>query len=96
MLFGVVLFAVHFANNSRQPLGFDIDRVWSISVDRKETDEDPAVKARHRETYRQLLIALREMPQVEVAAAAFTGPYANCQLGQRHCAWSAAARSSTA
>ncbi len=52
-LFGVVLFAVHFANNTRQPLGYDIDRLWSITVDRKESDEDPAVKARHRETYRQ-------------------------------------------
>ena len=25
-LFGVVLFAMHYANNARQPLGFDIDR----------------------------------------------------------------------
>ena len=44
-LFGVVLFTVHFANNSRQPLGFDIDRVWNIVVDRKENEDDPAVKA---------------------------------------------------
>ena len=68
-LFGVVLLTLHFANNSRQPLGFDIDRVWSITVDRKENDEDPAVKSRHRATFRLLLVALREMPQVEVAAA---------------------------
>jgi putative ABC transport system permease protein len=80
-LFGVVLFTVHFANNSRQPLGFDIDRVWSITVDRKENDEDPAVKSRHRATFRQLLLALREMPQVEVAAASFTSPYANWSWG---------------
>jgi putative ABC transport system permease protein len=80
-LFGVVLFAMHFANNSRQPLGFDIDRVWSITVDRKENDEDPAVKSRHRATFRQLLLALREMPQVEVAAASFTSPYANWSWG---------------
>ena len=77
-LFGVVLFTMHFVNNSRQPLGFDIDRVWSITVDRKENDEDPAVKSRHRATFRQLLVALREMPQIEVAAASFTSPYANC------------------
>jgi putative ABC transport system permease protein len=80
-LFGVVLFTMHFANNSRQPLGFDIDRVWSITVDRKENDEDPAVKSRHRATFRQLLLALREMPQVEVAAASFTSPYANWSWG---------------
>jgi putative ABC transport system permease protein len=80
-LFGVVLFAMHFAHNSRQPLGFDIDRVWSITVDRKENDEDPAVKSRHRATFRQLLLALREMPEVEVAAASFTSPYANWSWG---------------
>jgi putative ABC transport system permease protein len=80
-LFGVVLFTMHFVNNSRQPLGYDIDRVWSITVDRKENDEDPAVKSRHRATFRQLLLALREMPQVEVAAASFTSPYANWSWG---------------
>ena len=80
-LFGVVLFTVHFVNNSRQPLGFNIDRVWSITVDRKENDEDPAVKARHRAVFRQLMLALREMPQVEVSAASFTSPYANWTWG---------------
>jgi putative ABC transport system permease protein len=80
-LFGVVLFAVHYANNARQPLGYEIERVWSITVDRKESDQDPAVKARHRETYRQLFVALREMPEIEVVAAAFTGPYANSNWG---------------
>jgi putative ABC transport system permease protein len=80
-LFGVVLFAMQYANNARQPLGFSIDRVWSLSVDRKESDEDPEVKTRHRETYRRLLTALRELPQVEVVAGAFTGPYANSNWG---------------
>ncbi|MEO7274679.1 MAG: FtsX-like permease family protein [Vicinamibacterales bacterium] len=80
-LFGVVLFALHYANNARQPLGFTIDRIWSVSVDRKESSEDPAVAARHRETYRQLLTTLRELPQIEVVAGAFTGPYANSNWG---------------
>jgi putative ABC transport system permease protein len=80
-LFGVVLFTMQFVNNSRQPLGFDIERVWSITIDRKENDEDPAVKSRHRATFRQLLLALHEMPQVEVAAASFTSPYANWSWG---------------
>lgn len=80
-LFGVVLLTLHFANNSRKPLGYDIDRVWSITVDRKENDEDPAVKSRHRATFRQLMLALREMPQVEVAAASFTSPYASWSWG---------------
>ena len=94
-LFGVVLFTMHYANNARQPLGFDIDRMWSITVDRKETDEDPAVKARHRETYRQLLVALREMPEMEGAAGSFTGP-TRIPTGAAACGSPAAARSTTA
>ena len=80
-LFGVVLVAAHYINNSRQPLGYEIDRVWSMSVDRKESDQDPAVKARHRQTYEQVLMALRDLPQVEAVGAAFTGPYANSNWG---------------
>jgi len=80
-LFGVVLVAAHYINNSRQPLGFAIDGVWSITVSRKESDQDPAVKARHRQTYEQVLMALRDLPQVEAVAAAFTGPYANANWG---------------
>jgi putative ABC transport system permease protein len=80
-LFGVVLFAVQYANNARQPLGFQIDRMWSLTVDRKESDTDPQVKARHRETYRHLFTALRELPEVEGVAGSFTGPYANSNWG---------------
>ena len=76
-LFGVVLIAAQYANNARQPLGYEIDRVWGLEVDRKESDQDPAVKTRHRETYSQLLMALKDMPEVEEVAGAFTGPYAN-------------------
>jgi putative ABC transport system permease protein len=80
-LFGVVLLTAHYINNSRQPLGYQIDRVWSLSVDRKESDADPAVKARHRQTYQQVLMAVRDLPQVESVSAAFTGPYANANWG---------------
>ena len=80
-LFGVVLMAAHFLNNSRLPLGYEIDRVWSLSVDRKESDQDPAVKTRHRQTYEQVLLALRDLPQVEAVGAGFTGPYANSNWG---------------
>src|SRR3954454_7808574 len=82
-LFGVVVCAMQFAYNSRQPLGFTIDRVWSITVDRKENEDNPAVKSRHCAVIRQLLLAVRDMPQVEVAAAAFTSPYANWSWGGR-------------
>ena len=80
-LFGVVLLGMQYGNNARHPLGYEVARVWSISVDRKEPAEDPAVRARHRETYSQLLLTFREMPEVEVVAAGFTGPYANASWG---------------
>lgn len=80
-LFGVVLFAVQSLNNSRLPLGYEFDRTWNVEVDRKEPDREPEVKVRHRETFRQLLAALRDMPQVEIAAAGFTSPYANSSWG---------------
>jgi putative ABC transport system permease protein len=80
-LFGVVLLGLQYANNARQPVGYEVARVWNISVDRKEPDQDLAVRARHRDTYNQLLIALGEMPEIEVVAAGFTGPYANANWG---------------
>jgi putative ABC transport system permease protein len=80
-LFGVMLFTVQYVNNSRQPLGFSIDRLWIVSVDRKEPDEDVAVKARHRETWRQLIIALREMPQIEGVTSSVVSPYGNSTWG---------------
>ena len=80
-LFGVVLVAAQYINNSRLPVGYQIDRVWSLNVERRESDEDPLVKARHRETFQQVLMALRDLPQVESVSAAFTGPYANSSWG---------------
>lgn len=80
-LFAVVLIGAQFVYNSRLPVGFSIDRVWTVSADRKEPDDDPAVKARHRETYTHLLAALRDLPQIEVVSAGFTGPYTNSSWG---------------
>lgn len=80
-LFGVVLIGVQFIYNSRRPLGFSIERVWNVSVDTKESDSDPAVKTRHRETYRQLMAALGDLPEVEAVSAGFTGPYTNSSWG---------------
>jgi putative ABC transport system permease protein len=80
-LFGVVLLAAQYAHTARQPLGYSIDRVWSLDVDRKEPDEDPAVKARHRETFRQLMTELRAMPEVEGLAGSLNSPYGNSSWG---------------
>jgi putative ABC transport system permease protein len=76
VLFGIVIFALHFALNAQQPLGFAIDRVWAIEMGRHapEGSDDPRVAERAVAT--RLMTALREMPQVEIAAGAFTAPYA--------------------
>jgi putative ABC transport system permease protein len=72
----VGVIAMHFGNNARQPLGFSIDRVWSIDVNRgRDRQEDPATTAPDRDTFRQIFAELGTMPAIEAAAGAFTGPY---------------------
>jgi putative ABC transport system permease protein len=74
VLFGVAFTGLKFANNWRQPLGFDIERVWNVNVIRTGPPRGPAgVFA----TYQQLVVAARELPQVESVAAAVTAPYDN-------------------
>ena len=82
VLFAVVLLTANFVNNWRQPLGFNIERVWRVTVDMKERDQDPAVRARHQETFRQLFATLADLPGVELAAGANISPYSNAGWGQ--------------
>ena len=86
-LFGVVLFAMQYANNARQPLGYEIDRVWSI--DRRSQGDRPRTRPSRRAIARpigQLLIALREMPQVEGVARGVHRSVRQLELGRRHAA----------
>ena len=80
VLFGVAFTGLKFADNWRQPLGFDIDRVWNINVVRTGPPRGPAGVMT---TYQQLVAAARELPQVESAAAANTGPVRQLELAQR-------------
>jgi putative ABC transport system permease protein len=82
VLFTVVLLGTHWLNNWRQPLGFNIERVWAISVDRKERAQDPVVSARQRDTYQQLFAMLADLPAVELAAGASLSPYSNSSWSQ--------------
>ena len=83
VVFVVAVFALTFVLNARAPLGFDTDRVWTIDVSRPRgvPGEDKAAReateAREREVFTRLLAAVRELPQVEIAAGAFTAPYVN-------------------
>jgi putative ABC transport system permease protein len=74
VLFGVVLAATFYANNYRSPLGFDSGDVWLAAVDMKQQSDDywddEQVAKMH-----QLELAIRDMPEVEVSAGAFSTPY---------------------
>jgi putative ABC transport system permease protein len=84
VLLAVIVQAVYYVNNYRYPLGFDIDRVWRVSLRTdpvKEGDDAAAARARARAATEQVLIAVRRLPEVEAAAAAFTAPYDNASWG---------------
>ena len=62
--------------------------MWAIDVGRPRTlagqdgaEAAAAAEAREREVFTRLLAAVRELPQVEIAAGAFTGPYINAGWG---------------
>ena len=88
VVFVVALFGLTFTVNARAPLGFETERVWTIDVGRPRTlpgqdgaEAAAAAEAREREVFTRLLAAVRELPQVEIAAGAFTGPYINAGWG---------------
>jgi putative ABC transport system permease protein len=84
VLLGVIVLAVYYVNNYRYPLGFDIDRVWRVSLRTdpvKQGDDPVAARARARAATEQVLIAVRQLPEVEAAAMAFTAPYDNASWG---------------
>lgn len=85
VLEAVVLLAAHYVNNYRQPLGFSIDRVWQVRMDKRTTDgrrsDDDAVRAEQAQTLQQLMNTARDLPQVESACLSFTGPYQGAGWG---------------
>jgi putative ABC transport system permease protein len=91
VLCAVATAAVFYATNSRRPLGFDVDRIWVVTLEMNEagrtsmTEEGTgeaaapdAAAARRRErlqTVSRLLLAIRDMPEVEAVAGAAITPY---------------------
>jgi len=74
VLFAVVALGVYTADNWRRPLGFSIDRVWTISVDMKQISDD-YFDAAQQETTRQLMQAVKEFPEIEASAGAMGAPF---------------------
>ena len=74
VLFGIVTVGVFYADNYRRPLGFTYGDVWRIGLDMKRSG--PETKdAAALETARQLLLTVKELPEVAEVTAAFTSPY---------------------
>ncbi len=73
VLFGVTVGALQYASNWRAPLGFEIDRVWSVEIGRAMSA--PGSDARAALLFREMFSALRTVPNVESAAGAFILPY---------------------
>ena len=74
VLFAVVALGVYTADNWRRPLGYSIDRVWVVGIDMKQTGDDTFDEAQ-QEMARQVLLALREFPEIEASAGTMLAPY---------------------
>lgn len=78
VVFAVVVLATHYADNYRRPLGFAFRDVWNVSVNTRSggmESTEPKIPPEVIETYRQLLTAVRELPEVEAVAGAASPPY---------------------
>ena len=74
VVFAIVLGGIYFADNYRRPLGFDATDVWCVDMDvKQQTDdvwsEDTVVRTRN------VMNAIRDLPEVRSVAGALTVPY---------------------
>jgi putative ABC transport system permease protein len=74
VLFTVITFGVYYADNYRQPLGFNYQNIWDISIqpqgnNTKEDKSGPLVNAK------QIFLAVEELPEVEAVAGTYNAPY---------------------
>ncbi|MFI5182978.1 MAG: ABC transporter permease [Vicinamibacteria bacterium] len=76
VLLFVVGLGLYYVDNYRQPLGYSYADVWRITIDPNLGGPNPS-SAEAVETGRQLLMAAKDLPQVETAAIAFTAPFGN-------------------
>ena len=74
VLFAVVGLGVYTADNWRRPRGFDIDSVWVVAVDMKQNGDDEYGKDQ-QETLTQLLLAMKDSPEILRSAGTMIAPY---------------------
>lgn len=76
VLFGVVLFAVYYIDNYRNPLGFEYRDVWAIAIDRGyERGSAQPTSEELRTINEQLVIAARQFEEVQGVAESDNSPY---------------------
>lgn len=99
VVFAVMALAVYYADNYRQPLGFDYRNVWNVKADKPEQSGAAEKEERPRqvEKFKRVLAAAREFGEVESGAGAGLMPYTNgnwtsCnddkKTGRKVCYWS--------
>jgi putative ABC transport system permease protein len=82
IVFAVIVFAVYYTDNFRQPLGYHYENVWFIGVERRASSADKE-KPQQLATARRLLAALREFGEVEHAAGVWGAPYSRGDWSSR-------------
>ncbi|MGH9835652.1 MAG: ABC transporter permease [Blastocatellia bacterium] len=88
VLFAVMVQAVYYTDNYRQPLGFSYENVWNVGIDMKQTSDDYH-SPEQVETVRQLYLALREFDEVVATAGvhtqlfSFGGSFGGFRIGGR-------------
>jgi len=108
VLVGVTTLAVFYVDNYRKAIGYDVENIWTISLERHtagrtsvtiQSDSESAAAPRtpvdrgfvgQRARIARLIMALRDMPEVESAAAAAITPYSgntmnsDIEVGGKH------------
>jgi putative ABC transport system permease protein len=86
VLFSVVAFGIYCFDNYQLPLGFSFQNVWVISADPKTYTYGPYIlpEPALQEKYRQVLLAVQGLDQVEGMAAACRVPYANYDISRSY------------
>jgi putative ABC transport system permease protein len=75
VLFAVLSTTIYFYTNYRHPLGYTIERVWSIRV--RSNLPFRSHRKEKAEGMKQLSIALRDLPEIESVGGISAAPYAH-------------------
>jgi putative ABC transport system permease protein len=77
VVFGVTTIGLRYADTYRRPLGFSREGVWVVNVNMRSIvrEDQSNLPPEELETYRQLLAAARELPEVVAVAGVTSAPY---------------------